>query len=448
LLANRTYSNELIVSKRGINKYIFFSLAILSFFPSFVFQLAFLFVLGFVFRSAGLKFLLFCLCLSVLAVASMLLQQDFYYKGIIVTTAFFLPFLICFLLLEKKERGDWCVFFMKAHIFISLIQIPIQIFQFISIYGFDLGLLLTNSSVGDASFGTLSHSFVLAEKQLMSIFFLVSLRKNFSNFSFLIYLLALGGSFLFIGANTSTLVLLTAIAIYYFILSNLGLFKLTYVWKRIGIGFLLLLTVLLVNKYLFTNQHDHISNALNAIVERGTSVSKLKVYDSIVEIFSNNPEYLLVGLGAGHYSSRVSFILSGEYLTEGIHPLLGFQNNPRFDEYLRPLWNDSFRFDVHSNNTFYQPFSSILTVISEYGIFIFAYFLLILLRVYNRISLGIGKVFILFVAGMLFVDNIIEYPRICLPVSIYILYLLNESKTYKAKEMAAPQGMSTQAADF
>lgn len=420
-MIEKNCSNYSLVSKRAIEKGLFILLAIISFFPSLAFLLLFLLIFGLVFRSAGLKYLLFFSCFMLLTAISMLFQQDFYYKGFLLSAFFLLPFLLVFI--KKKDRNDHYIPFMKAHIYMSLIQIPLQVSQFIAVYGFDFGLLLSNSSSGDASFGSLFNSFVLADKQILSMFFLITLKNHFSTYFFRFGLLVLFFSFLFIGANTTTLVLLLSIVIYYVILSNIELHRLRHLWKRIAIGFLLIFSFFLVNKYIFSSQYAHINNSLYKVIENANIIGKLKAYGTIVEIYSDDPKYLLFGLGSGYYSSRVSFILSGEYLWGGEHSLLGTQNNERFDKHLRPLWNDDIRFNVFYNNTFHQPFSSILTIVSEYGVLVLCFFIVVMFRTYKQIKVDVGKLFVVFAVGMLMLDNFLEYPRIFVPALIFILFL-------------------------
>jgi len=428
LSSEKREPNKFIVSKIKMKQVCFITLALLSFFPSLVFVLMFLFLLGFLFRDAGIRYIFFFGSLLFLTLISMMLQEDYFYKGPIISFLFLLPFLLSFILLKDKSRSEYFLLFLKVHIFISLIQIPLQLIQFISVYGFEFGLVLSNSSAGDIGFGSLYNSFVLADKQILSMFFLISLKDHFSVLYVRLGLLALFFSFLFIGANTTTLVLLLSVIIYYLILTNLKLYKLKYMWKRVLTVSALLLAFFVVNKFFFTSQYQHVIGGINKVIENISNIGKVKAYGTIAEIYSDNPEYLFCGLGSGYYSSRVSFILSGEYLWQGEHALLGLQHNRRFDHYLRPLWNDNIRFNNNINGTIFQPFSGIVTIFSEYGLIVLLAFIAAMVNLYMRIPIDLGRIFIIFSFGMMFIDNFLEYPRILTPAIVYILYLLNQSK--------------------
>ena len=199
-------------------------------------------------------------------------------------------------------------------------------------------------------------------------------------------------------------------------------------WKRVLTVSALLLAFFVVNKFFFTSQYQHVIGGINKVIENISNIGKVKAYGTIAEIYSDNPEYLFCGLGSGYYSSRVSFILSGEYLWQGEHALLGLQHNRRFDHYLRPLWNDNIRFNNNINGTIFQPFSGIVTIFSEYGLIVLLAFIAAMVNLYMRIPIDLGRIFIIFSFGMMFIDNFLEYPRILTPAIVYILYLLNQSK--------------------
>ena len=199
-------------------------------------------------------------------------------------------------------------------------------------------------------------------------------------------------------------------------------------WKRVLTVSALLLAFFVVNKFFFTSQYEHVFIALDKAIENVSSIGKVKAYETITDIYLDDPKYLFCGLGSGYYSSRVSFVLSGEYLWQGEHALFGLQNNKRFDKYLRPLWNDDNRFDKYINGTIFQPFSSILTILSEYGLIVLFAFILMVVKIYMRINTDVGKTFIICMVGMLMIDNFIEYPRISTPAIVYIIYLLSQSK--------------------
>lgn len=428
LSSEKREPNKFLVTKTKMKQVCFITLAVLSFFPSLAFVLMLLFLLGFLFRDAGIKYIIFYCCLLSLTAVSMMLQENYFFKGPLISFIFSLPLLLCFINTKDKSTAEYFSLFLKVHIYISLIQIPLQLLQFINVYGFHFTLIMSNSSAGDVAFGSLYNSFVLADKQLLSIFFLISIKNEFSGLKYRLILMLLFISFLFIGTNTTKLVLLLAVIFYYIIISNFNLYNLKHFFSRVSLVIMLILVFFLADKFIFTSQLQHITIGITKAIENFTSIGRIRAFGTITEIYSDNPKYLICGLGSGYYSSRVSFILSGEYLWQGEHELLGIQNNKRFDKYLRPLWNDNIRFNTNLNGTIFQPFSSIITIFSEYGLIALLAFILIMVNLYVRTKMDLGKIFIIFSFGMLFLDNFIEYPRISTPALVYILYLLHQSK--------------------
>ena len=305
---------------KSLDKYIFILLAVVSFFPNFIFVLLILMILVFTnYKSATFKYIIFILFIIVWSLSSMLIQTEFYYKGLLLSIFLFLPFFIIFLKKTTLLKLNYKVF-MKTHIYLSLLQIPIQLIQLINNYGFSMILFAGDSSMGDSASGTIVNSFVLADKQLISIFFLLVLKKEFKKKLFILSFISISFSFLLIGANTTLLVLLLAILIYHLITFQF----IKYIKRYIFIIPTVIIILVSIGS-IFHSQYTHIMILSNHAIETSDTLARLQSINNVISLTKDNPEYLIFGLGVGHYSSRVSYILSGEYLWQGEHPLLGIE---------------------------------------------------------------------------------------------------------------------------
>jgi len=172
-----------------------------------------------------------------------------------------------------------------------------------------------------------------------------------------------------------------------------------------------------------TNYEDELNLAKSG--KASIAPRKLTFHLGVLKRLQENPEIILIGTGPGTYNSRTSFLLNGdyskiEYLKETIRI-----RPPMADEDVYPLWDTSILFQ-YNDGTRNEPFSSIVSVMMEYGVPIaFIIFLLSIKKVTtlarnNHVNGMFIKLSFIFFLLCLLGDNYIEYPEVTL---IYFVLL-------------------------
>mgnify|MGYP005849116075 CR=1 FL=1 len=307
--------------------------------------------------------------------------------------------------------------FIIAHVYLSVFEFPLQLFQFVSYYGLNFSELMINSSAGDIAKGTIGNSALLAYKQILSILLVLMFPALFSRYRTLL-LVILVVSFLLIGANHSLILFLLAVVLAF--LFDKPSMKMIFAFislSVVGAAFMF---------FVFHSQVQYIVSTLSRF-----DLESFPRYKVFLEWFdySNFNEILqtfLAGSGPGSLGSRASYILSGEYLWGGTMPLLGVSMMETFKSVMLPLWNSEITSNLYISGTYYMPFSTYVSIFLEYGIIVFllfCYFVFYCVLLLQR-NLGfVGAVFGLFVAVMLAVDNFVEYPRFFLPILLTVFYI-------------------------
>jgi hypothetical protein len=84
----------------------------------------------------------------------------------------------------------------------------------------------------------------------------------------------------------------------------------------------------------------------------------------------SNPEIFLIGTSPGSYNSMTAFMLNGDYTRIGLLKE-NVNNLPTYhEEDVLPLWNQEIYSTTWMDGTRNQPFSSFVSVLMEYGMFI------------------------------------------------------------------------------
>jgi hypothetical protein len=175
---------------------------------------------------------------------------------------------------------------------------------------------------------------------------------------------------------------------------------------------------------------------------------KIIVYKNYFSIYLKDPVLFLFGSGPGTFNSRTSFLLNGEYSTSKVfEKVLGIYRPKYASLGVYPLWNSKNSISNLTNGTRNEPFSSIISVLSEYGVLIFGLFALLIYaktrsmrytadkylvsckndgdRERITIMLHYLKLSSIFILLGLFTENYLEYPEI---MFFYLLgYKLIES---------------------
>lgn len=157
---------------------------------------------------------------------------------------------------------------------------------------------------------------------------------------------------------------------------------------------------------------------------------KLKaINEAIYNYLPNEFPASLFGVGMGHGASRVSFILSGEYLSRKI-PLMPTLKSEYFSKYMMPLWE--YRRDnvwignIHNGSILNAPFNQFLSFFSEGGILTIVFIFLILMLIIKAVRYSRNEFFLLptfFLFSLLFIDNWLAFPNYCLLFWLLLIYV-------------------------
>lgn len=159
----------------------------------------------------------------------------------------------------------------------------------------------------------------------------------------------------------------------------------------------------------------------------------------------------LFGVGPGAWSSRASWLLSGEYLKN--QSLVPVSPSRDWDYYLKELWNKDLLLSARwAHGVANQPFSTWFTVLAEFGYLGIILALLFVVRLikclkyrindpYTSWFKGSSVFLVLLLSYALLFDNWIEYPRLMMPVILFLAMAWMISKETKINvRQAVTQG--------
>lgn len=418
------------------HSFLIFVFALLSFFPSdgYLLLLNVAVIIVF-FRVLGFKYVILFAGVSIFTFAGAILQSHLYVKGYILAFLNFSSLIYIFYAREVQDQELTSLTrFARFYVLLSLLQIPIQIFQFMRVYGLDLAQFITNSSAGDEALGTIGNSALLADKQLLALFMLWYFRKEYSRSWWFFMFIALSLSFLVIGANHTILALLFAALV--FVTTTLFQFQsIKLLTQKVGVVALLFVSIYGVLRFLLESQYQYISDTLGHVANSLEYAGKIRAYLGAYEVFTRHTGLLITGLGLGTFASRAAFMLSGEYLWQGKLALFGVERSVFFEQQMFPLWNRQITDIQYLAGTVNQPFSTYLAVLSECGIIVFAVFLIYCGRVlwYFHRHDAFMYFLVLFLMTMLFIDNFLEFPRFIAPFLFFVFSLYKNHSYYASR---------------
>ena len=149
------------------------------------------------------------------------------------------------------------------------------------------------------------------------------------------------------------------------------------------------------------------------------NIPKLNTYeDTFHTIPQEDTKFLIIGNGAGEYSSRAALTCTGAYI--------GFYNklfNVSMSEYtIKYIYFNYIKNNiVNGFGTMYSPFSTIITIQGEYGIIGLIIFIICILTLLVKSNIN-SKIFILFFVESCFIENYLEFPKIIF-IILYIYYI-------------------------
>ena len=192
----------------------------------------------------------------------------------------------------------------------------------------------------------------------------------------------------------------------------LGLF----LFSRFKIKYkLLAIFFIVIFGYLFAiispNNVTYATRYINRILENGENVPfKIKSFWQTINYCSSSLSSFVFGAGGGNFSSRVAFIVSGDYV-RWFPDSWAYASNQFLNNHLS-LWNFDFNnpWD-NKNNTANQPFSFYNKIFGEYGLLGFILFYILYLKYILDKWKGLNhtKLILISLAGYFLLDYWFEY---------------------------------------
>ncbi len=155
-------------------------------------------------------------------------------------------------------------------------------------------------------------------------------------------------------------------------------------------------------------------------------------YNTVVLLPDTVPFQPIIGLGPGHYSSRASLIMSGEYIQQSSLSFLPDYRTQASERFILPLWR-SFLVSRPGGGSTYHPFYSWLSLYGEFGLLGMVIIGIVVgwlvLRLRYLVSqefpfLHLAMLVLLFYLGLLgFQDNYWEFTQAVFPA--FLLFKLS-----------------------
>lgn len=329
-----------------------------------------------------------------------------------------------------RERGDWLLrLVLQVNIGLGCMEALVGAYQFIQAPSFE-----DSSAAGDYIVGTLgtnSHLYAIKMLLLASLSFLLW-RRGWGVKYFVAFLLLLQA---WLVASAMHTVLIAAMAFaFYSVLSGGGYRQAV---RKIGAMIFLVFLTLLSLYWVQESNINYLLNKLSLINPAdpyGGLFGKVAlVYRTLVLL----PQELgfwavMFGVGAGAYSSRASWLLSGDYLqSQGSIPTAP---SALWQQYMSDLWNkdllEAFRW-VHGVAN--QPMSSWVSILGELGYVGLGAILILFLTLLSRYRKAImvcaesdrwryevALLTALIAGASMFFDNWIEYPQFMMLVVVVL----------------------------
>ena len=158
-------------------------------------------------------------------------------------------------------------------------------------------------------------------------------------------------------------------------------------FKRILYGILgvILAALLFVNSdsSIVEYNQKNIDNTINAFKNPEVyawDARKVLLFTRYADMIQDNPALLFSGTGVGGFNSRVAFMLNQDS-DNAFTRLLGHHEPIFHEKYIYPLWNKHFvSQEEFTDGTRNKPFSSMIGILSEGGLFVFLLYIYFWLR--------------------------------------------------------------------
>ncbi|SFU45915.1 hypothetical protein SAMN04487941_0898 [Pontibacter akesuensis] len=306
---------------------------------------------------------------------------------------------------------------INCYFFINFIFVVQQLISII-IYSGSLNPFNASASHGDMIMGIYSNSsinMIVMGFYAIYFFYKRSLGKLF---------IALF-CFLMTGYMSGLLILLVALTMFFFLFE-----------KRISLKIysILIIISIIVFYYFFSREnYDYALGYINrALAFDAKMPFKLKSYIQTYHYWTDSAANFIFGAGPGNFSSRVTFVVSGDYV--GWYPESLSYVSKSFAKNHFWIWNYDFNNPWDNiNNAANQPFSAYNQIIGEYGLIGLIAFIFLYIGFWMRgfMSLTYGKIIFISFLGYLVLDYWFEYFSVVILFELFMLLNRKESETAK-----------------
>lgn len=183
--------------------------------------------------------------------------------------------------------------------------------------------------------------------------------------------------------------------------------------------------------------------------ETDGKLGKIVYYkETFSRLFAENPHVIGLGVGPGNYSSRSAWMVSGAYLSDQ-PSYIPVTPSHAAETYVLPIWRKENITETFADasSISYQPFSSWISVLAEFGLlgfFPFVGIFYFLGKILNRslqyaensdqIRFAMGtKIVLLYICILFFIDNQFEWPMVMGQVFMLIGALTRSNFEIKPK---------------
>lgn len=377
-------------------------------------------------------FILFCLGFIISLLNSNNLLHFIFWvvtHSVLLTPLFFLNI--------KKNYITFIVYnFSKYSIFIA------SFISFIGFYQYLTGESFRNSgAAGDLVYGTLGgNSHLFAVKLLYSAIF-AALMFKYTNKKIYLYCFFIVLTAWLLSSAIHTIVIMVITLIIFFLV-----FDTRYALKKFAKFFLLFVFMLSIQYSIYPNSVIYLQNKLqinNPTNPNGGFFGKIEFIKRTLVRITNDENFdkSIFGNGVGSYSSRASYILSGEYLKNQKYiPII---KSKIFEKDLYDIWNkEKLEKNRWAHGVANQPFSSWVTILGEQGLIGLGFYSIIfiwLIIKFRREKMNflneVAALSLIYLFVALFFDNYLEYPRFMLPVFITVILALVDLRYKPGKSL-------------
>jgi len=286
---------------------------------------------------------------------------------------------------------------------------------------------------GDWATGTTNNAhiigFMLAVVIIQLVFDYFYIKKNKSSLLKIIYLSL---TLWLADANQLLLAILFSLFFVLFIKSN-------YSFKS-KIGTILITLVLIFSMGYYKDNYG-------SLIQNFDNIQKIKGYKTLFELYSDEPLSVIFGTSVGTYSSRAAVALSSnQYLAKPSGNRLPIQHtSPYIKKYFSNLYSPEYYeklLKMGVTGTFYVPFSTVLSIIAEYGILGIILVINLILIMKKRISylkkIDMSLYYQIFSLSITYLilflyDNWLEYPNAVFPFLLILMKGLKKVDITEAK---------------